>query len=95
MLFGVFSAIPAQAATILSIFKVTIAEPQIGKPLPTKASLPQSASTYITNVEWKGELDENGNPINYKSKTTVRATAILTQVTDAQPVYPPNPDISQ
>lgn len=75
MLFGVFSAIPAQAATILSIFKVTIAEPQIGKPLPTKASLPQSASTYITNVEWKGELDENGNAkegVRYTLYVTVR-----------------------
>ena len=61
MMISMFSAVPVSAATILTIYKVTIDEPQIGQPLPQKATLPSTASTYVTNVEWKGNLDENGN----------------------------------
>ena len=61
MMIGIFTAIPVSAATILSVYKVTIDEPKIGSPLPVNAVLPQNASTYVTSVEWKGNLDENGN----------------------------------
>lgn len=61
MMISIFTAIPASAATILSVYKVTIDEPKIGSPLPVNAVLPQNASTYVTSVEWKGNLDENGN----------------------------------
>ena len=69
------SILPADvsAATILTIYKVTIDEPQIGQPLPQKATLPSTASTYVTNVEWKGNLDENGN-VKAGEKYTVYVT---------------------
>ena len=57
MILGIFSAVTVSAATILTVFKLTIDAPKIGEPLSNKASLPSSASTYVTNVEWEGELD--------------------------------------
>ena len=61
MMISIFTTVPVSAATVLTVYKVTIDEPQIGQPLPQNATLPSTASTYVTNVEWKGNLDENGN----------------------------------
>ena len=75
MLAGIFTVIPVSAATVLTVYKVTIDEPQIGQPLPQNATLPSTASTYVTNVEWKGDLDENGNAMEgeeYTVYVTVR-----------------------
>ena len=75
MIVSIFAIVSVSAATVLTVYKVTIDEPQIGQPLPKNATLPSTASTYVTNVEWKGNLDENGNAMEgeeYTVYVTVR-----------------------
>ena len=75
MIVSIFTAIPVSARTYLTEYDITIDAPKAGEPLPTNASMPESASTYVTNVEWSGTLDENGNAKageKYTVKITVR-----------------------
>ncbi|MBE7019655.1 MAG: hypothetical protein E7413_07260 [Ruminococcaceae bacterium] len=47
-------------ATNITIFNVTVKEPKTGEALSYEASVPETASTYVSKVEWNGELDESG-----------------------------------
>ena len=49
----------ASAATNVTIFNITVPEPEIGAK-PGYASVPDTASTLVTKTKWDGELDENG-----------------------------------
>lgn len=61
-------------AANITIFNVTVQEPKVGEELSYKASVPETASTYVTNVEWNGKLDALGKvmPGNYEVRVTVR-----------------------
>ena len=61
-------------AANITIFNVTVQEPKVGEELSYKASVPETASTYVTKVEWDGEYDALGKikPGKYTVKVTVR-----------------------
>lgn len=61
-------------ATNITIFNVTVDEPKVGEELSYKASVPETASTYVSKVEWNGELDGLGKikPGKYEVRVTVR-----------------------
>ena len=50
----------ATFAANISKATVTIEEPKLGEKPATTASLPETASSYIKSIEWKGNFDENG-----------------------------------
>lgn len=50
----------AAFAADISKATVTIAEPVIGEKPATTATVPETASSYVKSVEWKGNFDENG-----------------------------------
>ena len=56
------SILPANvfAASPVNIFNVTVTEPKVGEKPVYEASVPATASTYVTKTEWSGELDSNG-----------------------------------
>jgi|GEM_PF-2575986 len=47
-------------AADISKATVSIAEPVLGEKPSTTATLPETASSYVKSVEWKGNFDENG-----------------------------------
>ena len=61
-------------ATNITIFNVTVKEPKTGEELSYEASVPETASTYVTKVEWNGELDDSGKVTygKYEVRVTVR-----------------------
>lgn len=59
MLTGLLT-VTASASTVLSKIRVTIDEPVVGKRPASTASLPSTARSAIKDVEWSGQLDENG-----------------------------------
>ena len=61
-------------ATNITIFNVTVNEPKTGEELSYEASVPETASTYVTKVEWAGELDASGKVTygEYEVRVTVR-----------------------
>ena len=74
MLMGMVS-VPSAAASPVNIFNVTVEEPKAGETPAETASLPENASTYVTDVEWEGTFDSNGNFMKGKTyvvRVTVR-----------------------
>lgn len=74
MLISVF-CVSASAKSPVNIFNVTVEEPKAGNKPDYNASVPKTASTKVVNVEWKGELDENGlfkSDTKYTVYVTVR-----------------------
>ena len=61
-------------ATNITIFNVTVNEPKTGEELSYEASVPETASTYVSKVEWNGELDAGGKVTygKYEVRVTVR-----------------------
>ncbi len=63
------------AATIVNIFNLTVTAPVVGEKPSYTASLPATASTYVTQVRWEGEFDADGKFMagkNYTVYATVR-----------------------
>ena len=60
MLLGMVN-VPVMSASAVSIFNVTVEEPKAGAKPAETASVPADASTYVTDVEWEGTFDSNGN----------------------------------
>jgi len=80
MLIGMVN-VPAAAASAVSIFNVTVENPKAGAKPAETASVPDSASTYVTDVEWVGTFDNNGYFM--KGKTyVVRVTVRIKEGTD-------------
>ena len=53
-----FSILPANVfAANITIFNVTVNEPQTREALSYEASVPETASTYVSKVEWNRALD--------------------------------------
>ena len=74
MLTSVF-CISAYAKSPVNIFNVTVEKPKVGNKPDYNASVPETASTKVVNVEWKGELDANGcfkSGTEYTMYATVR-----------------------
>ena len=61
-------------AANITIFNVTVNKPKVGEELSYEASVPETASTYVTKVEWNGPLDALGKvmPGKYEVRVTVR-----------------------
>ena len=61
-------------AANITIFNVTVEAPKLGEELSYEASVPETASTYVSKVEWKGELDASGmvKAGKYEVRVTVR-----------------------
>ncbi|MDE7298049.1 MAG: CAP domain-containing protein [Lachnospiraceae bacterium] len=62
----------AQAATKITKVVITMSELQPGKALPTDAKVPDTASTVVKSVKWKGDTN------NGKAKEGVKYTATIT-----------------
>ena len=75
--------VPTMAATAVSIFNVTVEAPKAGAKPAETASVPETASTYVTDVEWKGTFDKNGNFM--KGKTYV--VRVTVRIKDGQDKY--------
>jgi hypothetical protein len=58
-------------AANITIFNVTVNKPKVGEELSYEASVPETASTYVTKVEWNGSLDALGKvmPGKYEKNT--------------------------
>ena len=58
----IISILPANvfASSPVNIFNITVTEPKAGEKPVYEASVPATASTYVTKTEWSGELDSNG-----------------------------------
>ncbi|MBE6688053.1 MAG: S-layer homology domain-containing protein [Ruminococcaceae bacterium] len=82
MLMGIVS-VTTMAASPVSIFNVTVEAPKAGAKPAETASVPETASTYVTDVEWKGTFDNNGNFM--KGKTYVVRVTI--RIKDGQDKY--------
>ena len=70
-----FSIMPATVfAANITIFNVTVDKPEVGEELSYEASVPETASTYVSKVEWNGKLDALGKvmPGKYEVRVTVR-----------------------
>ncbi len=75
--------ISATAASPVNVFNVTMDEPTIGgKPADT-ASVPESASTYVTDVQWKGKFDSKGRFV----KGQVYIVNITVRIKDGLDMY--------
>ena len=61
-------------AANVTIFNVTVKTPKFGGELSYEASVPETASTYVSKVEWNGKLDALGKVMrgNYEVRVTVR-----------------------
>lgn len=61
-------------ATNITIFNVTVNEPKTGEALSYEASVPETANTYVSKVEWNGALDASGKVTQgkYEVRVTVR-----------------------
>ena len=72
MILGILST--TVFATNITIFNVTVKEPKTGEALSYEASVPDTASTYVSKVEWNGELDASGKVTygKYEVRVTVR-----------------------
>ena len=85
MLFAILS-INVSAVTQINIFNFTVTEPVAGEKPIYEASLPETASTYVKNVMWEGDFDENGC-FKQNRKYTVYITAWVKQGMDKIIVY--------
>lgn len=52
--------VTVSAASQVNIFNITVVEPKVGKKPSTKGSVPTTASTTVTNVEWVGNFANDG-----------------------------------
>ena len=52
--------VAASEKSPVNIFNVTVETPQVGNKPDYNAYVPSTASTKVTKVEWKGDLDKNG-----------------------------------
>ena len=50
----------ALAASPVNIFNITVEEPVVGMKPSSTASVPETASVYVKNVEWSGDFDSTG-----------------------------------
>ncbi|MBQ9922045.1 MAG: S-layer homology domain-containing protein [Clostridia bacterium] len=82
MLIGM-AVVTTLAASPVSIFNVTVEEPKAGEKPAETASVPEDASTYVTDVEWKGTFDKNGNFM--KGKTYI--VRVTVRIKDGQDKY--------
>lgn len=60
IVFLIFPFVEAHAAGSVSKAYVTVTAPKVGEKPVMKGTLPSSASTMITKVEWLGHFDSNG-----------------------------------
>lgn len=83
MAFALLPSTALAATATVTLVKITMTAPAVGKPLPTTAKTSSGAKTTITNVEWSGQLDENGN-MAYDTEYTAVFTVEIKEGQDAK-----------
>ena len=83
MLVSIFS-MTAFAKSPVNIFNVTVEEPKVGYKPDYHASVPKTASTKVTQVEWEGDLDENGTFQSGKEYTMYATVQLLDEYKDTK-----------
>lgn len=68
--------VTVSAASQVNIFNITVVEPKVGKKPSTKGSVPTTASTTVTNVEWVGNF-ANGGTFASGEEYTVYVTCTI------------------
>lgn len=82
-------SVSVSAQTAVTVFNITVDEPTVGQELATTASLPETASTYVSKLRWTGDLDENGK-VKADTEYTVYLTVALKEGMDDKVIKKPS-----
>ena len=64
-------SVSVSAQTAVTVFNITVDEPTVGQELATTASLPETASTYVSKLRWTGDLDgQNAKTMDFTISTS-------------------------